>query len=70
MTGVTRALGALGKFWKDFLIGDAPELFVGTLVLIGVTFALHRQTAVVVVVSPLIVVVLLAASVFRGRAKR
>ena len=40
MTSVIRALGAIGKFWKGFLIGDAPELFVGTLVFVGAALAL------------------------------
>ena len=39
MTSVVRALGAFGKFWRDFLIGDAPELFVGTLVFVGAALA-------------------------------
>jgi uncharacterized membrane protein HdeD (DUF308 family) len=69
VTVVTRALGAFGKFWKDFLIGDAPELFVGTLILVGAAFALHHHSAAAVVVVPLVAIVFLAASVFRGRAR-
>ena len=69
MTAVARALGAFARFWKDFLIGDAPELFVGTLVLVGAAFALRRRGDVAVVVLPLLAVAFLAASVLRGRAK-
>jgi hypothetical protein len=69
MTSVIRALGAFGKFWKGFLIGDAPELFVGTLVFVGAALALHHRGRVAVVVLPLIVIVFLGGSVFRGRAK-
>ena len=56
MTAVIRALGAFGRFWKDFLIGDAPELFVGTLIFVGAALALHRHGDVAVVVLPLIVI--------------
>jgi hypothetical protein len=69
MTSVIRVLGAFGKFWKGFLIGDAPELFVGTLVFVGAALALHHHGHVAVVVLPLIVIVFLGGSVFRGRAK-
>ena len=69
MTAVVRALGAFGRFWRDFLIGDAPELFVGTVVLVAAALALHHHRSVAVILLPLIVIVFLAGSVFRGRAK-
>jgi hypothetical protein len=69
MTAVVRALGAFARFWRDFLIGDAPELFVGTLVLVGAALTLHHHRSVAVILLPLIVIVFLAGSVFRGRAK-
>jgi hypothetical protein len=66
---VTRAVSAFGRFWWDFLIGDTPELFVATLVVIGVAFGLrdHRWAAVAVV--PLVAVAFLLASTYRGRRK-
>ena len=67
MTAVVRALGAFARFWKGFLIGDAPELFIGTLVLVGAALALGHHGVVAVVVLPLIVIVFLAGSVLRGR---
>ncbi len=33
-----RYLGAFGAFWYDFLIGDRPELFVGSIVVLGVVW--------------------------------
>ena len=69
MTSVIHALSALGKFWKDFLIGDAPELFAGTLVFVGAALVLHRHGYVAVIVLPLIVIMFLGGSVLRGRAK-
>jgi hypothetical protein len=67
---VARALSSFGRFWWDFLIGDTPELFVATLVVIGVAFGLrdHRWAAVAVV--PLLAVGFLLASVYRGRRRR
>jgi hypothetical protein len=69
MTSVLRALGAFARFWKGFLIGDAPELFVGTLVFVGAALALHHHGYVAVVLLPLIVIVFLGGSVFRGRVR-
>jgi hypothetical protein len=68
MTAIVRALEAFAKFWKDFLIGDAPELLVGTLVFVGAALLLRHRGDVAVVVLPLIVIAFLAGSVFRGRA--
>ena len=69
MTSVIRALGAFAKFWKGFLIGDAPELFIGTLVFVGSALALGHHRDAAVVVLPLIVIVFLAASVLRSRGR-
>jgi hypothetical protein len=69
MTAVVRALGAFGRFWRDFLIGDAPELFVGTLVFVGAAFTLRHHSDLAVVVLPLVVIVFLGGSILRGRAK-
>jgi hypothetical protein len=30
-----RYVRAFGAFWYDFLIGDRPELFVGSIVVLG-----------------------------------
>jgi hypothetical protein len=71
---IERWLVAFGKFWWDFLVGDTPELLIGVLVAIGVVALLVRAVslnAVAVVSFPVLVVVLLAASLSRARqAKR
>ncbi len=64
-----KALGAFGRFWKDFLIGDTPELFVGAPVVVGAAFVLRHHTVAAVVVLPLITIAFLSASVVRGRAR-
>jgi len=33
-----RYLRAFGAFWYDFLIGDRPELFVGSIVVLGLVW--------------------------------
>ena len=61
-----RAIKAFGLFWKDFLIGDCPELAVGSLIILGVAFALHVSIAASAVIVPLAIVLLLALSVRRA----
>jgi hypothetical protein len=33
-----RYLRAFGAFWYDFLIGDRPELFAGSIVVLGLVW--------------------------------
>jgi len=33
-----RYLRAFGAFWYDFLIGDRPELFVGSIIVLGLVW--------------------------------
>ena len=64
-------LAAFGRFWWDFLIGDTPELLVGTVVAVGiVAFLAHHGAgrALTVVLLPVLVVAMLAASI--GLARR
>ncbi len=37
-TSVRRYLRAFGAFWYDFLIGDRPELFVGSIAVLAATW--------------------------------
>jgi hypothetical protein len=69
VNAIWRAVRSFVRFWRDFLIGDAPELFIGVLVFVGVAFALHRHGGIAAAVLPLMVVALLAGSVFAGRAR-
>lgn len=64
-----RYIKSFGLFWQDFLIGDSPELAVGGLVLLGIAFAVHGLVAAAAVIIPVAVVLLLAISVLRVRAK-
>jgi hypothetical protein len=66
---ITRFATVFGRFWWDFLIGDTPELFLATLVVIGLAVALHRDRVVAIVVVPLAVIGSLVLSTWRGRVR-
>ena len=66
---VVRLAKAFGHFWWDFLVGDAPELFAATLVLVGLAFALRHVRVAAVVSLPLLAAADLAASAWRRRVR-
>ena len=69
---VLRLLTAFGKFWWDFLVGDTPELFVGTVLAVALTAVLaHQHVArfVVVGILPVLVVAMLVLTTYRGRGR-
>jgi hypothetical protein len=68
MRYVQRAALAFGRFWWDFLIGDTPELFVGTLLVVGAASLLRHDRLAGLTVVVLLTVVFLLASTYRGRA--
>lgn len=70
MEAVGRALGAFGRFWWDFLVGDTPELFVAMLVLVGTAFGLRHERMAAVIVLPVLAVVFLVTSAWRGRVRQ
>ncbi len=63
------AFKAFGRFWWEFLVGDTPELFVAVLVIVGVAFALRGHRLAGAVVLPLLAIVMLLASTYRGRRR-
>jgi hypothetical protein len=65
-----RLLAAFGHFWWDFLIGDTPEILVASLVIVGVALALRHHHWAAVVVLPVLAVLTLLASAWRGRTRR
>jgi hypothetical protein len=66
---VIRLIKGFGMFWWDFLVGDTPELFVASLVIIGavalVSEAWHANTTAVIVL-PVLAVTALTVSVRRA----
>jgi hypothetical protein len=67
---IRRALRGFGGFWWNFLIGDTPEFFFVTSVVVVVAYALHRERTVGVIVLPVIVLGALALSTLRVRARK
>ena len=41
---------SFGLFWKDFLVGDSPELALGVIIILGVAYLLHN-TGILDVIS-------------------
>ena len=66
---VVRGIRAFGHFWWDFLVGDTPELFLAMVVLVGLAFALRTDRTADIVVLPLLAIVALVGSAWRGRVR-
>jgi hypothetical protein len=62
-------LKAFGRFWWDFLVGDTPELFVATLLILAITALLAKvvSTTAAWLGMPVMVIAALVVSVWRGR---
>jgi hypothetical protein len=65
-----RYVNAFGRFWWDFLVGDTPELFLATLFLVGLAFALRKEQAAAVPILILAAVGCLGLSAWRGRRRK
>jgi hypothetical protein len=68
----TRALGAFGRFWWEFLIGDTPELFVGIVAISGAVALLclaHSTRIWAGFVLAFLVAGLLVSSVWKAARK-
>jgi hypothetical protein len=67
-----RGVTAFGRFWWEFLVGDTPELLVGSVVAVGIAALLVHNVgvrAVVVGALPVLVVGILALSTVRARRR-
>jgi hypothetical protein len=67
-----RAVVGFGRFWWEFLVGDTPELLLGSaLAVVGADLLVHCVGARAVVIGslPVLVVAVLALSVYRARAR-
>jgi len=63
----------LGRFWWEFLIGDTPELFLGVVAVVGLLAVLCLRPGLrtaAALLAPLLVAVVLAASVRRAARRR
>jgi hypothetical protein len=67
MKHISKASRAFGSFWWDFLIGDTPELFVAVVAIVVVALLLRHHHAAAIIVLPMMAVVSLIGSAWRGR---
>ncbi len=66
---VVRGVRAFGKFWWDFLVGDTPELFLATGIIVALAFLIDGERLVGVILLPLVAAAFLLASTLRGRRR-
>ena len=52
-------------FWKDFLVGDSPELALGVLIILGVAYLLRNHGVWDVVAITALALVLMIITVWR-----
>jgi hypothetical protein len=64
---VLRLTRSFGAFWWDFVVGETPELAVGTLAVVLLAWGLSHGPDQLVYVFPAAVMLVLAGSVWRGR---
>ena len=56
---------SFGLFWKDFLVGDSPELALGVIIILGVAYLLHNSGAMDVITITIFVLILMIITVWR-----
>ena len=52
-------------FWKDFLVGDSPELALGVLIILGVAYLLRNHGIWDVVAITALALILMVVTVWR-----
>ena len=66
-----RLLSAFGRFWWKFIVGDTPELAVGVALVVVAAWALAAASVPIgAALLPVALLLLLTASVWRGRRPR
>jgi len=66
---IVRGLRTFGAFWVDFLVGDAPEIFVGVLLVVGDVLLFRHDRAVGLPLAAGLTVAVFLLSTFRGRQR-
>lgn len=69
MATIRRLIGSFGRFWWEFLIGENPDAFVGALVVIGVALLLRHERVAEDILLPLLAIIFLVVSAYRGRQR-
>jgi hypothetical protein len=62
MKAIRRGGRAFGHFWWDFLIGDAPELFLAVVAVVILALLLRHHRQVAYIVIPLATILTLVGS--------
>ncbi len=66
-----RLLSAFGRFWWEFIVGDTPELAVGVALVVVAAWGLAAASVPIgAALLPVALLLLLTASVWRGRRPR
>jgi hypothetical protein len=66
---LSRSIRAFGLFWWDFLVGDTPELLVAVVLVVALAVLLRHHHDVDIIVLPVVTVLFLVVSTFRGRQR-
>ena len=69
MRVIFRSLRAFGLFWWDFLVGDTPELLIAVILIVALALLLRHHHEADIVVLPVVTVLFLVVSTFRGRQR-
>jgi hypothetical protein len=69
MKVIGRWASAFGSFWWDFLVGDTPELFVATVAIVVAALLLGHHDDAGYVLLPVLAIVCLVTSAYRGRRR-
>lgn len=67
---ISKAIRAFGHFWLDFLVGDTPEIFLGSLVVVAAALVFRHDRPVGIVLVLALTIMLLVASAYRGRSRQ
>ncbi len=66
---IWRGVKGFGAFWVDFLIGDSPEIAVGVVIILALSFAVKASPLASAIVIPGLVALLLIYSLWRGKKR-
>jgi hypothetical protein len=69
MKWIGSALRRFYDFWVDFLVGDAPEIFIGVLAIVGGALLLRHNRPIGIAVVLVLAVFVLIASTYHGRRR-
>jgi hypothetical protein len=70
MSSIRRASAATAHFVLDLLAIDTPEVIVTTCTVLVLALLLHRETALAVVVLPVVALVGLSVGIWRERGNQ